>query len=77
MWRVLNHSRGDRAGRHSRMRLFHRNGLRQVARLVHIASAPHRNVVGKQLQRHHFQNRQQKLRSVRNVDRAVDHLRNF
>ncbi len=56
MWRVLNHSRGDRAGRHSRMRLFHRNGFRQVARLIHVAPAPHCNMVGEQLQRHHFQN---------------------
>src|SRR3989442_11039114 len=28
---------------------FHRNRLRQVARLVHVAAAPHRDVVGEQL----------------------------
>ena len=39
-------------------RLFHSYAFREIARLVHIAAAAHRNVIGQQLQRNHLEQRQ-------------------
>src|SRR3972149_4689215 len=51
--------------------LFHRDGLGQVARLVHVAAAPHRHVVGEQLQGDRGQDGRQQRRCRRQVDHAV------
>src|SRR5689334_866220 len=41
--------------------LFYRNALRQVSRLIDIASAAHCDVVGEQLHRNHFENREKQF----------------
>jgi hypothetical protein len=38
--------------------LFHRHALGEIARLIHIATPAHGNVIRQQLQRHDFQDRQ-------------------
>ena len=45
--------------------LLDRDALGQVARLIHIAAAAHRDVIRQQLQRHDLQNRRQQIRCVR------------
>ena len=40
--------------------------FRQVARLVHVAAAAHRDVIGQQLQRNDFENRRQQFERGRN-----------
>ena len=40
-----------------RYRLFHRDALGQVARLIHVASTRHRHAVSEELQRNHRQQR--------------------
>ena len=45
--------------------LFDSHGLGQVARLIHIAAAPHRDVIRQQLQRNHFDQRRQQFGRVR------------
>src|SRR5258706_5285200 len=47
---------------------FHRHALRQVARLVHVASAQHRHVVGEQLERDHRQQRLEQGRGLGSGD---------
>ena len=41
--------------------VLHRDALRQIARLVDVAAAAHRDVVRQQLQRHDLQDRRQQL----------------
>src|ERR1017187_6884122 len=54
--------------------LFDSDALAQVARLIHVATAPHGDVIRQQLQRHDFQNRAQQRQRRRNLDGVVRHL---
>ena len=47
---------------HRLLDLLHGYRFCQVARLIDIAAAPYGDVVGKQLQGHHFQDRQKQFR---------------
>ena len=51
--------------------LFHCHALGQVPRLVHVAPAEHRGVVGQELQRDDAQQRLQRLGRVGDVDDVV------
>src|ERR1700739_2802721 len=64
--------RAQRWGTHpSPKRLFHRDGLREVAGLIHVATAAHRDVVGQQLERHDFEEHGEQFRSRRQFDQVV------
>src|SRR5262249_17787392 len=50
---------------------FNRNRLRQIARLIHIATTAPRDVIGQQLQRQNFQKRHQQPRRRRQLDQMI------
>src|ERR1035438_5933630 len=47
------------------------HALGQIARLIHVAAAPHRDVIRQKLQRHNFQNWRQQLARRWNLDGVV------
>ena len=53
---------------------FDRDALGEVARLIHVASEPHRDVISEQLQRHDLEQRQQQFVRRRNRDDVVGAL---
>ena len=55
--------------------LFDSHGFRQVPRLIDVASAPHRDVVGEHLQRNDFQQRREQIRRGGNFDHVVGGFR--
>ena len=54
--------------------LLNRDALGQIARLIHVAAAPHGDVIRQQLQRHDLENRRQQIGRRRNLDHVVGHL---
>src|SRR6266571_7729999 len=54
-----------------RLLLFYRDALRQIARLIHVGSPQHRNVVRQQLQRHREENRREQRVHVRHGEHRV------
>src|SRR6266571_7928136 len=51
--------------------LLDRDALRQIARLIHVGSPQHRNVVRQQLQRHREENRREQRVHVRHGEHRV------
>src|SRR6476646_3237604 len=47
--------------------LLHSHRFRQIAWLIDVTSAAYRNVIGQQLQRHYFQDRQEQFRGMRHI----------
>ena len=54
--------------------LFDRDRFCQVARLIDIAAAAHRDVVSQQLQRHNLDQRSQQLERGRNVNHVLHQI---
>jgi uncharacterized protein (TIRG00374 family) len=50
---------------------LHRHAFCQIARLIHIRAAPHRHLVGEDLQRHHRQDRREQLVRARDRQHVV------
>src|SRR5690242_2624300 len=51
--------------------LLHRDGLRQIARLVHVEAAQPRDAIGEQLERDHGERRLEEVRRPGHVDHVV------
>src|SRR5580765_4357414 len=52
-------------------RLLHRDRLREVARLIDVASKAHRDVVGQELKRNHHEDGRQQVGRRRHLDHRV------
>src|SRR6185295_6510333 len=53
--------------------LFYRHGFREVAWLVHVATATHRYVIREQLQRNDREDRRQQIACSRNLNHVIRH----
>ena len=69
--------RSTAAGSGIDSRLFDGYALGKIARLIHIASPPDRNVIREQLQRHDLENRHQQIRRVGYLDDLIGNLCGF